>query len=200
MNKIESLLQSEVKNSQICTNSISKHLCKHKNSCKISSSSKSGSVVYIKQKLSIHRKVKESGKYNFEGCNIRVNIRINVDYMRRILQNYKDLNVRNLLEYGFPISFKVNENEMSSHDRLWKYKNHREATDFPDEINASLEKESGNDAILGPFKNNPLSNKLIISPLNSVSKKYTLMTEELYWTSVFQKNNSVNDNIVYCFR
>ena len=114
--------------------------------------------------------------------------------MSTMLQNYKDLKVCNLLEYGFPIGFKGDENKMLPHDHLWKYKTHRGATDFPDKLNAYLEKESGNYASLGSFKNNSFSNKLIILPLNSVPKK-DINERRIILDLSFPKNNSINDNI-----
>ena len=39
------------------------------------------------------KKVRDSGKYNFEGCKIRVNYKINTDYMRQMLRDYKDIRV-----------------------------------------------------------------------------------------------------------
>ena len=34
------------------------------------------------------------------------------------------------LEFGFPLGFEGNENELPSHDQFWKYRNHKGTTDF----------------------------------------------------------------------
>ena len=41
------------------------------------------------------------------------------------------------------------------------------------EINTYLGKEANNSAILGPFKSNPFSPQIKVSPLNTVPKKET---------------------------
>ena len=62
--------------------------------------------------------------------------------MTQMLSDYKDKSVCEFLEFGFPLDFEANENEIPSHDQIWKYRNHRGATDFAKEINAFLEKEN----------------------------------------------------------
>ena len=47
-------------------------------------------------------------------------------------------------------------------------KNHKGAIDFPLDIKQYLEKESKYKAIVGPFKSNPFSENIAVSPLNSV--------------------------------
>lgn len=175
-------------------NSISQHLCSHSLSCKICNSSKSISIDNIERKLEIHRKVRDSGKFNYEGCKIPVNDKINIDFMRRMLRDYNDIAVCEFLQYGFPIGFVGNENELHGLDQLWKHRNHRGATDFSDDMNAYLEKESKNDSILGPFKSNPFVSNLVISPLNSVPKKDTTERRVILDLS-FPRNCSVNDFI-----
>ena len=88
-----------------------------------------------------------------------------------MLRDYKDKSISEFLEFRFPLSFEGNENEIPSHDEIWKYRNHSGATDFVKEINAYLEKESKNNTILGPFKSNTFASNLVISPLNSVPKR-----------------------------
>ena len=57
-----------------------------------------------------------------------------------------------------------------------------------------MEKEVLNKAIVGPFKNNPFSFGIKISPLNSVPKKDTSERRVILDLS-FPKGNSVNDHI-----
>ena len=144
--------------------------------------------------LDIHFKIRESGKYNFESCRIPINEKINVDYMRQMLRDYKDIIICDFLEFGFPLGFEGNEDELPSHDQIWKYRNHKGATDFAVEINSYLEKESSINSILGPFKSNPFASKLVISPLNSVPKKDTTERRVILDLS-FPKNNSINNFI-----
>ena len=177
----------------VSPNSISQHLCNHSNTCKICSSVKPAKVDEIAEKVEWHKKVRDSGKYNFEGCKIRVNYKINTDYMRQMLRDYKDIRVCDLLEFGFPLGFKGDENLLPSHDQIWKYRNHKGATDFAEHMIAYLEKENRNQAVLGPFKSNPFPNNLVISPLNSVPKKDN--ERRVILDLSYPRNSSINDFI-----
>ena len=191
-------LEKMVNPSQVSTavspNSISQHLCNHSSTCKICSSVKPAKVDEIAEKSEWHKKVRDSGKYNFEGCKIRVNYKINTDYMRQMLRDYKDIRVCDLLEFGFPLGFKGDENLLPSHDQIWKYRNHKGATDFAEHMIAYLEKENRNQAVLGPFKSNPFPNNLVISPLNSVPKKDN--ERRVILDLSYPRNSSINDFIV----
>lgn len=127
----------------------------------------------VEDKISLHEQVKRSGKYNFESCRIRVNEKINTEYLRSLLQlfDYNDSLVCDLIEFGFPLGFTGNEDTMLPVKEIWKYKNYKGATDYPVEIGNYLVKEMNCGAIIGPFKNNPFTHNLLISPLNSVPKK-----------------------------
>ena len=129
--------------------------------------------------------VQDSGKYNFQHCRIRVNEKVNVNFMRVMLRNYYDLEASEFLEFGFPIGFEVSTSDLHTKDQIWQYKNHKGAVEFPNDINAYILKESSQKAILGPFTSNPFQDNLIISPLNTVPKKET--TEELLWISVIPR-------------
>ena len=49
--------------------------------------------------------------------------------MRNLLFDYKDKVVCDLLEFGFPLSFKGNVKDFPQLE-VWKYKNHRGAIEF----------------------------------------------------------------------
>ena len=86
--------------------------------------------------------------------------------MRSLLVDYCDIEVCDLLEFGFPLGCNDNETLLSSVKKS-------EADDFPEDILLYLENESHSNAILGPFYENPFQTGLKISPLNSVPKKDT---------------------------
>ena len=130
------------------------HFCNHKGSCKVCEASK----VYlwlIQNMLEVHKKVQDSGKYNFQHCRIRVNDKINVEYMRVMLGDYQDLQVCDLLEFGFPLDFEGDIYNLSTKDQIWQYKNHKGTLEIPDHINAYITNECSHRAILRPFKKNP---------------------------------------------
>ena len=100
------------------------------------------------------------------------------------------------MEFGFPLGIKDCESVLRdiSKKELWKFKNHKGAFNYPNEITKYLEKEALNKAIIGPFKNNPFSSGIKISPLNSVPKKESSDRRVILDLS-FPKGNSVNDYI-----
>ena len=77
---------------------------------------------------------------------------------------------------------------------MWKYKNHRGAIEFPEDMIKYLHKESDHKAILGPFKANPFSDNIVISPLNSVPKKDPSERRIILDLS-YPKSQSVNEGI-----
>lgn len=190
-------LESEIngKDSQnSISENLSQHICNHGSFCKVCEASKSLGMADIQNKLKIHKMVQDSGKYNYEGCQIKVNEKINVDFMRTMLKNYNDIQVCDFLEFGFPIGFNGSSDTLPSKDQLWKYKNHKGATEFSQHINNYIQKESQHGAILGPFKSNPFQDNLIVSPLNSVPKKDSTERRVIMDLS-FPKGNAINDHI-----
>ena len=174
--------------------SFKQHFCHHGKFCKVCEASKDLSLADIQNKLKIHKMVLDSGKYNYEGCRLRVNENINVIFMRTMLANYNDLQVCDFLEFGFPLGFEGSLENLHSKDQIWKYKNHTGATEFPQHINSYIKKESQHGAILGPFKDNPFADKLIVSPLNTVPKKDPTERRIIMDLS-FPKGNAINDYI-----
>lgn len=154
--------------------SVNSHICIHPRSCQVCQIIKPDlNYETLEKAVILHEIVKQSGKYNFECCKIKVNDKINTDYMRNMLRNfqYNDILVCDLLEFGFPIGFSADEDSMMVTKEIWKYKNYKGAEEYPEQINKYLGKEMCNKAIIGPFKSNPFSHNLLISPLNSVPKK-----------------------------
>ena len=153
------------------------HVCTHSKKCDICAGSLNQSTIERTQFLiDAHYKVKNSGVPNYMGCKIPVNTKMNISYMRSLLADYKDNKICDLLEFGFPIGFQGDRSKiLSSLDKkdLWKCKNHKGAKQFPKEMIDYLQKESENDAIIGPFKENPFTEGIKVSPLNSLPKKDT---------------------------
>ena len=146
--------------------------------------------------LNAHEKVVESGKFNFEGCKIKVNDRMNFEFLRDQLKDYKDTKLCDLLEFGFPIGY-LGQGEILNKvqtKEIWKFRNHKGAEEFPDAMLEYLEKEASNKAIIGPFKSNPFKEGLKISPVNSLPKKDTDERRVILDLS-FPKGLAVNDFI-----
>ena len=98
-------------------------------------------------------------------CKIPVPSRINVEFLRRNAEGFDDMAVLEFLEFGFPINY---EGPPISSTR--EVPNYKGALDYPDHIDAYLEKEVANGNVIGPFDVCPLDDP-VFSPLNSVPKK-----------------------------
>ena len=117
-----------------------------------------------------------------------------MEFIRSWLQDYEDYRVCDFLEFGFPIGAKDTSSLLSDINKkdLCKFKNHKGANDFPE--NRYFQKEIASNAIIGPFKSNPFSSGIKISPLNSVAKKDTSERRIILDLS-FPKGRSINDHI-----
>ena len=173
------------------------HLCQHSKLCNICKATRfPNDEERIRFLLDTHEQVKQSGKPNYLGCKIRINNRMNIDYMRSLLKNYKDKEICDLLEFGFPLGCQESDSllyNVHKNDK-WKYRNHNGANDFPEDMLSYLGKESKCSAILGPFSCNPFSTGLKISPLNTVPKK-DISERRVILDLSFPKGSAVNDFI-----
>ena len=106
------------------------HICQHSDKCDIfrvtKQNLKDGDVEFL---LDAHKKVKESGLYNFQGCRITMNKKLNLPYLRSNLSDYKDQQICDFLEFGFPLGYLGDESLLHNIEKkdLWKYKNHKGA-------------------------------------------------------------------------
>lgn len=141
----------------------------HKSSCKVCKSVKNKLVENSLEKVKISEQVKKSGKFNFEGCRIPINKKMDIAFMDSWLLDYQDAQVTSLMLYGFPIEL-VGENKHLLFSKESKLKNHAGARQFPDQMLKYLEKESKHGAIIGPFSSCPFKEGMVISPLNTVPK------------------------------
>ena len=171
------------------------YLCSHSKKCKICCGLKDPLHDDTLEKIKIHKLVKATGKFNFEGCRIVVNKQINREFMTRMLVDYNDLQVIDLMIYGFPVGFIGNRsviNDKGSFEKI-KVKNHSGAEKFPSDINKYLSKEASHHAIIGPFQHNPFDDRLFVSPLNSVPKSTPNERRVILDLSFSKDNSAVND-------
>ncbi|XP_053372607.1 uncharacterized protein LOC128546268 isoform X1 [Mercenaria mercenaria] len=117
--------------------------------------------------------------------------------MKKMLHNYSDLMVCDLLKYGFPIGYDESEIQVqsSSSDNKLGIKNHKGARDFPTDLEKYLIKEATNKAIIGPFSENPFAEQIKISPLNTVPKANKVDRRVILDLSFPKDGSAVNDHI-----
>ena len=140
--------------------------------------------------MKLFEHVHASGFPNYQCCRISVcHSSLNVSVWREKLKGYRDVDVVDLLQYGFPLDFDRNR-KVSSGER----RNHKGARDYPQFINKYLRKECTAKRMAGPYSANPLSVELVTSPLNSVPKDCAderRVIVDLSWPV----GSSVNDGI-----
>lgn len=161
-----------------------------------------------KSAIELHRQVQESGRYNFEGCRIPVASALNIQYFRAMLTDYKDPDLCDLLEYGFPVGFQEDLDATVSTESLGdevehvhfefgsqgSSVNHKGAITHPEQVGAYLNIEQEAGAIIGPFEENPLCTQIKLSPLNTVPKRDSEERRIILDLSL-PKGNSVNSHI-----
>ena len=133
--------------------------------------------------------VKESGKFNFEGCRIPIPTAIRYDRIEADLGSEatpKECRVLSLLEFGMPLNCKP-EFGVSK-----PQKNHFSAVSYKEAIQDYIDCNIENNALLGPFKIAPIKG-LRYSPLMSVPKENNKRRVIVDFS--FPPGNSVNDGI-----
>ena len=139
--------------------------------------------------LNVHKLVRESGKYNFEGCKIPIPTAIRHDRIRQALGSKatpKEERVLSLLEFGMPIDCKA------SYGVRKPQKNHFSALSFKEEVSDYFSKGVLSNALLGPFKCAPINN-LCFSPLMTVPKEDS--QRRIIVDFSFPPGKSINDGI-----
>ena len=98
---------------------------------------------------------------------------MNIEYIKSLLHDYNDPLLCDFFEFGFPIGYHGNNEILQQIKKkdVWKFKNHKGAEEYKEDMLSYLVKESINKAIIGPFKENLFNSGIKISPLNSVPKK-----------------------------
>ena len=139
--------------------------------------------------LRVHRLVRESGKFNFQGCRIPVPTAIRYDRIREALGSSvtgKHERVLCLLEFGMPLDCEV------SFGVKKPQKNHFSAISFKKEVSQYFNKGTQSKALLGPFKSSPIP-ELCYSPLMSVPKED--FKRRIIVDFSFPPGNAINDGI-----
>ena len=85
--------------------------------------------------VSAAHRVKQSGVPNYIGCHIVLPSKFNFEFLYKELEHYQDRQVIDFLKFGFPVDCQLVQDDPGIPA------NHSGATDFPDEINALINKE-----------------------------------------------------------
>ena len=144
----------------------------------------------VEEIVGLFEMVQASGEPNFKKCRIPVKSDLNISVWRRRLREYSDKVVCEYLQFGFPLDFDTRK-KLSDKER----RNHKGAREYPDFMDKYLEREKSAHRIMGPFKSNPLSAPLIVSPMNSVPKASSVDERRVIVDLSWPHGASVNDGI-----
>ena len=138
--------------------------------------------------VSASKIIARSGKPNYLGTRIPIPTKFNLKFLKNKLQNYRNRQIVEFLEFGFPLEFngKTRTNKIPN--------NHAGARDFMPQIKKQLKKEVDLLACIGPFEQSPFGTDITTSPLNSVPKKDST-DRRLILNLSFTIGNMVNDGI-----
>ena len=99
------------------------------------------------------------------GAKIPVSSQLNISVWRHYLTDYVDHVVVAFLQFGWPINYTSSVLPQPTHT------NHQSALAYPEDVQHYLSTELSFGALAGRFKENPLSDDLITSPLQTVYKR-----------------------------
>ena len=137
----------------------------------------------------IHQEVWRRGYPNRWGARIPVNSTWNLEVFQQRLQGYEDAEVIEWLKYGWPTG-----RLPTIQSPVVNRKNHKGATDYPEHLQAYIQKEARYGAVMGPFKKIPFKDKVGISPLSTRPKKGSKERRVILDLS-FPMGQAVNDGI-----
>ena len=113
--------------------------------------------------LFLHKIIKQSGNFNFIRAQITIPSRLKRDVWGTLLHDYCDKQLCSLIRFGFPLDFDRNIS-LKSH-----FENHFSAKAYTQDIEAYLQEEISQGAILGPFDHPPIQD-LLVSPFMTSEK------------------------------
>ena len=134
-----------------------------------------------------HIAVRARGCPNFMGARIPVQSELNIKQWEKVLAEYWDRQLIELLKFGFPLDF--NRQCTLTSDK----KNHASAVDHPNDVLAYIQEEVNHNAILGPFHTDPIP-KMHSSPFMTREKPNS-DTRHVIIDLSWPKGSSVNSGI-----
>ena len=145
---------------------------------------------HIGDPFELYSRIKNSGKLNFLDCRIPVTSQLNILAWQEILQEYWDVQLIELLKFGFPLDFN------RSSTLCCERENHSSALKYPSHVEAYLQEETEHGAILGPFEENPIKN-CHFSPFLTLEKSESdkkRVIIDLSWPQGCSVNSGIDKN------
>ena len=139
--------------------------------------------------IGLCNKVRDLGYPNRWGAKHRVTSKWNLDKFEQLLKDYEDKEIVKWLKYVWPIG-RLQYLEEPEHSS----KNHKGATEFPQDLEKYIKKEQSYGAVKGPYRKIPFNGKVGISPLSTRPKKDSTERRVILDLS-FPIGGAVNDGI-----
>ena len=131
----------------------------------------------------------QEGYPNAWGARIPLETNWNLELLASLLEGYEDKVVVDWLRYGWPISRSPNWK-----DPIPTFKNHASACEYPDAINAYIEKELKRGAVCSPFPKVPFKDRIGVSPMSTRPKR-DVDARRIIMDLSWPPGSSVNDGI-----
>ena len=139
--------------------------------------------------IQAHNLVRQSGVPNSLKCCIPVETNLNANIWRTYLKDYRDQQLPDLLQFGFPLDFHRDSIITSSHA------NHTSANQFQTDVQVYINEELVHGAMYGPYNDPPFP--VHISPLMTREKQNSAVRRTIVDLS-WPKGASVNDFVHKC--
>ena len=116
--------------------------------------------------IAVHKTVRSTGKYNFEGAKIQLPSNINFHLLEHLAHDYWDYQLPYFLKFGFPLDFPHEQENIliSAKD------NHTSAIQYPEHVETYIKTEQDHKAIFGPYEIPPYGDNTHESPFMSRDK------------------------------
>ena len=117
-------------------------------------------------------------------------VKFDMSLWRSKLKSYEDKMICEFLEFGFPLDFNKKKSLCFN-----VRKNHKGARDYEEFIEKYFQKECKELRVAGPFRQNPLSVPLVVSPMNTVPKKNSVDERRVIVDLSWPKGAAINEGI-----
>ena len=136
----------------------------------------------------VYSRIKQTAVPNYLEAKIPVPSELNIRQWRLLLRDFKDSQLVEFLEYGWPLDFTAQKPPIPT------FKNHETNSEYFEHIRSFLRTELEHGAMLGPFPTRPFHPWMQISPLLTRPKKDSEKRRIVVNLS-FPPGASVNDGI-----
>ena len=116
--------------------------------------------------IAVHKTVRSTGKYNFDGAKIQLPSNINFHVLEHLAHDYWDYQLPYFLNFRFPFDFPHEQEKILTSAK----DNHTSAIQYPEHVETYIKTEQDHKAIFGPYEIPPYGDNTHVSPFMSRDK------------------------------